>query len=306
MISLDGVGKRFGDRDAVADITLTIERGALCVLVGPSGAGKSTVLRMINALVPADRGAIRIDGRDILEIEPTELRRGIGYVIQSIGLFPHWTVARNIATVPRLLGWPAERIASRVRELSELLQLDASLLDRYPHQLSGGQQQRVGVARALAGDPGIMLMDEPFGALDPITRGTLQDALVRIHRRTAKTIVLVTHDMDEALRLGTHIAVLTNGALVQHGTPREVLEAPVDDFVQQFVGGAELGLRLLHLTPVRERVAPGTADGEPISADASLKQAVALMAASGRRVLPVRDAQGRALGIVAIHDLVRP
>jgi osmoprotectant transport system ATP-binding protein len=306
MISLEAVGKRFGGRDAVAGVTLRIDPGALCVLVGPSGAGKSTVLRMINALVPADRGAIRIDGRDIRDIEPTQLRRGIGYVIQSIGLFPHWTVAQNIGTVPRLLEWPADRIARRVHELADLLQLDADLLGRYPHQLSGGQQQRVGVARALAGDPGIVLMDEPFGALDPITRETLQGELARIHRRTGKTIVFVTHDMDEALRLGTQIAVLEGGRLVQQGAPRALLQVPANDFVRQFVGGAELGLRQLHLTPVRERVSPGTAEGEPIAADASLKQAMSLMVASGRRALPVRDSDGRALGIVRLEHLVQP
>ena len=306
MISLENVGKRFGGRDAVAGVTLQIERGALCVLVGPSGAGKSTVLRMINALAPSDRGVIRIDGRDIRDIEPTELRRGIGYVIQSVGLFPHWTVELNVATVPRLLDWPAERIARRVRDLADLLQLDGDLLGRYPHQLSGGQQQRVGVARALAGDPPIVLMDEPFGALDPITRETLQGELARIHRQTGKTIVFVTHDMDEALRLGTQIAVLENGLMVQSGTPRELLEAPANDFVRQFVGGAELGLRQLHLTPVRERVTPGAADGEPIASDASLKQAMALMVATGRRALPVEDDTGRVVGILRLDDLVRP
>jgi osmoprotectant transport system ATP-binding protein len=304
MIALERVSKRFNGQAVVQEVSLGVVKGALCVLVGPSGAGKSTVLRMINALVAPDSGAIRIAGRDIGAIEPTALRRGIGYVIQSVGLFPHWSVEDNIATVPRLLGWDKARIAARVAELIALLRLEPELATRRPHELSGGQQQRVGVARALAADPDIVLMDEPFGALDPITRQTLQAELARIHAATGKTIVFVTHDMDEALSLGTQIAVLDGGRLVQHDAPRALLAEPANDFVRQFVGGAEAGLRQLLLIRVRERATPGTADGEPISADASLKEALAVMIASGRRRLPVRDGDGVAR-VLDLADLVR-
>jgi osmoprotectant transport system ATP-binding protein len=305
MITLDRVSKRFNGQPVVEDVSLAVDKGALCVLVGPSGAGKSTVLRMINALVAADAGTIRVAGRDIRTVEPTELRRSIGYVIQSVGLFPHWSVADNIATVPRLLGWEKSRIAARVAELVALLQLEPALAERRPHELSGGQQQRVGVARALAADPEIVLMDEPFGALDPITRQTLQAELARIHAATAKTIVFVTHDMDEALSLGTQIAVLQDGRLVQHGAPRTLLAEPANDFVRQFVGGAEASLRQLLLVRVRERMVAGTAAGEPIGADASLKQALAVMLASGRRRLPVHDGNGNALGVFELGALVQ-
>lgn len=307
MIELSSVTKRYADRTVVDGVSLTIASGAFCVLVGPSGSGKSTTLKMINRLIDVDDGTITVDGADIRDVPAEDLRRGMGYVIQSIGLFPHWTVADNIATVPRLLKWPEERVQARVQELIGLLQLDADeVAQRFPHELSGGQQQRIGVARALAADPNIVLMDEPFGALDPITRDTLQGELQRIHAATGKTIVFVTHDMDEALKLGTQIAILDEGRLVQCGTPEEILRAPANDFVRTFIGGADYGLRLLAVAKVRDHVrANGALDGPPISADASLKEALSMMIASHREALPVRDAKGRQLGAVHLADLAR-
>jgi len=240
MIELDHVSHAVPGRTIVDGVSLTIGRGEFCALVGPSGSGKSTTLKMINRLVPATAGAVRIDGRDIRERPAEQLRRSIGYVIQSIGLFPHWTVAENIATVPRLLDWPAEKRRARVAELLDLLRLDAAEGAKYPHQLSGGQQQRIGVARALAADPDILLMDEPFGALDPITRAALQTELGAIHRRLAKTILFVTHDIDEALRLADRVAILDRGMLVQLGPPEEILAKPASDFVREFIGDPEL------------------------------------------------------------------
>jgi osmoprotectant transport system ATP-binding protein len=213
--------------------------GAFCVLLGPSGCGKSTTLRMINRLVPFDSGMIRIAGDDVRTVPPEVLRRRIGYAIQSIGLFPHWTVEDNIATVPRLLNWPRHSIRDRVTELLELLRLDPeSYRRKYPHQLSGGEQQRIGVARALAADPELLLMDEPFGAVDPITRDALQSEIARIHAATKKTIVFVTHDIEEALRLATVIAILERGRLAQWGAPIDIVERPASQFVRDFVGCA--------------------------------------------------------------------
>jgi osmoprotectant transport system ATP-binding protein len=240
MIELDHVAHIVGGRRIVDDLSLTVADGELCALVGPSGSGKSTTLKMINRMLPVSEGVIRIDGTDVARRQPEELRRSIGYVIQSIGLFPHWTVADNIATVPRLLNWPEARRRARVAELFDLLRLDPAEAGKYPHQLSGGQQQRVGVARALAADPKILLMDEPFGALDPITRKALQAELASIHHRLGKTIIFVTHDIDEALVLADRIALLAGGKLVQVGTPEEILANPASDFVRDFVGDPEL------------------------------------------------------------------
>ncbi|HEX9489546.1 MAG TPA: ABC transporter ATP-binding protein, partial [Stellaceae bacterium] len=227
MIELDHVTKRYGNSIVVDDLSLAIRDGEFCVIIGSSGAGKSTALKMINQLIPPSAGAIRIDGKDAATVAPEELRRRMGYVIQSIGLFPHWTVERNIGAVPALLGWPAARIRDRTRELLALLKLDPEGFRRkYPHQLSIGQQQRVGIARALAADPDVLLMDEPFGALDPITRDALQSEIARIHRQSRKTIVFVTHDMEEALKLASRIAVMDRGRVIQAGTPREILAAP--------------------------------------------------------------------------------
>ena len=219
MIELKAASKSFGGTPAVDGVCLRIEAGAFCVLVGPSGCGKSTTLRMINAMIAPDAGAVEIGGRNVVSLDAIALRRSIGYVIQSVGLFPHWTVAANIGAVPQLLGWDKNKIAGRVEEIAEALQIDPSQLPRYPRELSGGQQQRVGVARALAADPGIMLMDEPFAALDPVSRAALQNELRRLHAASGKTIVFVTHDMNEALRLASQIVVMNAGRIVQAGAP---------------------------------------------------------------------------------------
>ncbi|MEJ0097362.1 MAG: ABC transporter ATP-binding protein [Bauldia sp.] len=238
MISFEKVVKAYEGRRALDDATFQVEDGEFCIFVGPSGAGKSTALRLINRMIAPDGGTIRLGEVDIATLEPVALRRRLGYVIQSIGLFPHWSVARNIATVPSLLGWPKERIRARVDELLVLVDLDpATYRDRPPNQLSGGQQQRVGLARALAADPQILLMDEPFGALDAVTRDTLQGEMIRIRAATGKTILMVTHDIDEAVRLATRIVVFENGQVVQNARPAELLSAPANDFVRALVGG---------------------------------------------------------------------
>jgi osmoprotectant transport system ATP-binding protein len=307
MIDLDRVSKAYGGSRVVNELSMTVPEGAFCVLLGPSGCGKSTTLRMINRLVAFDSGTIRVGGEDIRQVPPEALRRRIGYAIQSIGLFPHWRVEDNIATVPRLLGWPRTRVRDRVSELLELLRLDpASYRSKYPHQLSGGEQQRVGVARALAADPDLLLMDEPFAAVDPVTRAALQEEIVRIHRATQKTILFVTHDIEEALILASDIAILDHGRLAQWGTPLDLLEHPVSDFVAGFVGGAASGLKLLSLRTVAERLHPGeAAEGEPLPSDASLRDAFAAMATRHTERLPVVDRAGRPLGVITLQDLVR-
>jgi len=307
MIELEHISKRYDGRPVVDDLSLTVPDGAFCILLGPSGCGKSTTLRMINRLVPFDSGAIRIAGEDIRDVPEEALRRRIGYAIQSIGLFPHWTVEDNIATVPRLLNWPGRRIRDRVTELLELLRLDPeSYRRKYPHQLSGGEQQRIGVARALAADPELLLMDEPFGAVDPITRDALQNEIARIHAATKKTIVFVTHDIEEALRLATIIAILERGRLAQWGAPIDIVEHPASAFVRDFVGGEGSGLKLLGLRKIAERMRlGGSAAGLPLSADASLREALAAMTERHTDRLPVADASGRAIGIIMLADLVR-
>jgi osmoprotectant transport system ATP-binding protein len=245
MIELDHVTKRFGDGPAavtaVDDLTLNVGDGEVVALVGSSGSGKTTTLRMINRLIEPTAGTIRIDGEDIRGRSDTELRRGIGYVIQQAGLFPHRTVIDNVVTVPRLLGWDRRTSKTRAKELLELVGLDPTMADRYPAQLSGGQQQRVGVARALAADPPVLLMDEPFGAVDPIVRATLQREFARLQRELGKTVVFVTHDVDEAMLLGDRIAVLeTGGRLAQLATAQELLSAPASPFVADFLGGRQL------------------------------------------------------------------
>jgi osmoprotectant transport system ATP-binding protein len=254
MISLEHVSKRFpGQRvPAVTDLSLEIGEGETVCLVGPSGCGKTTTMRMINRLIEPTSGSIRVDGNDVMSQDPVALRRGIGYVIQSIGLLPHRTIAQNIATVPKLVGWDDESIKSRVEELREIFQLDPELLERYPSELSGGQRQRVGVARALAVDPPVMLMDEPFAAVDPIVRARLQDQFLDIQRALKKTIVFVTHDIDEAIKMADRIAILNVGGVVeQFAQPEEILRAPANAFVERFVG-AERGLKRLALIPVSE------------------------------------------------------
>ena len=307
MIALENIVKIEAGRRIVDDVSLAIDKGQFCALVGSSGAGKSTTLKMINRLIDPSAGAIRIDGQDVARLGVVELRRRIGYVIQSIGLFPHWTVAQNIATVPRLLRWPEARIGARVEELLALLRLDDTLYrDKFPHQLSGGQQQRVGVARALAADPATLLMDEPFGALDPPTRAALGDELRDIQRRTRKTIIFVTHDIDQALRLADQVAIMHQGRLEQAGTPLEILERPAGDFVRDFVGRSELGLKILSLRRVGERLRRGeAAAGEPVPENLPLSEALSQMILRHSERLPVADASGALAGSVALADLVR-
>jgi len=307
MIELDRVTKRYGNSIVVDDLSLAIRDGEFCVIIGSSGAGKSTALKMINQLIPLSAGVIRIDGKDAASVVPEELRRRMGYVIQSIGLFPHWTVERNVGAVPALLGWPAARIRDRTRELLVLLKLDPEgFWRKYPHQLSIGQQQRVGIARALAADPDVLLMDEPFGALDPITRDALQSEIARIHRESRKTIVFVTHDMEEALKLASRIAVMDRGRLIQAGTPLEILASPANDFVRDLVGQDEVGIRLLSVETVGNRLRRGeAAPHQPIAATASLRQALSRMIAERTDRLAVADAEGRPIGALHLSDIVR-
>jgi osmoprotectant transport system ATP-binding protein len=305
VIGFDAVEKFYGGQRVLGPLTFTIPQGALCVFVGPSGCGKSTTLKMINALIAPDAGTVSIDGTPVHARSPEELRRGIGYVIQSGGLFPHWRVRDNIATVPRLLGWEEAQIASRVDELAGIIAIDPALLDRFPHQLSGGQQQRVGVARALAADPGIILMDEPFGALDPVTRAALQKELARLHAETGKMIVLVTHDMDEALALGTMIVVMQRGEVAQSGAPAEILARPRNDFVRDFVGGDDAALKLLEFRTIENAIRHGVRiSGDPVPVSTTFRSAFAKMMAEGRTALPVEDDSGVYLGIVHIDSLL--
>ncbi|HKM71005.1 MAG TPA: ABC transporter ATP-binding protein [Stellaceae bacterium] len=307
MIEIDTVSKSYGERPVVDCLSLTVGDGVLCVLLGSSGCGKSTTLRMINRLIPMDSGTIRVGGEDVRRVPPEALRRRIGYAIQSIGLFPHWTVEDNIATVPRLLKWRQARVRDRVAELLELFRLDAETYrGKYPHQLSGGEQQRVGVARALAADPELLLMDEPFAAVDPITRDALQTELARIHRATGKTIVFVTHDIEEALRLATVIAIMDRGRIIQIDAPLEILERPANDFVRDFVGHQGLGLKLLSVRRIADRLRRGeTAEGEPLALDASLGEALSAMTARRTDRLSVCDTEGRRVGVITLGDLVR-
>ena len=257
MIEADGLTKRYGDVVVVRDVSLRVRAGELVVLLGGSGSGKTTILKMINRLIEPTAGSVRLDGVDTADLPPHELRRRIGYVFQRIGLFPHLTVGENVAVTPGLLGWPPERIAARVDELLGLVELDPALRDRRPSELSGGQQQRVGVARALAAEPRVMLLDEPFGALDPVTRERLQQSFLHIRETLALTTVFVTHDMTEALTLADRIAVLHEGRLLQLGTPRDLLTRPADAYVDRLMS-----------TPRRQAAAvdaliAGTTDGAP-------------------------------------------
>jgi osmoprotectant transport system ATP-binding protein len=291
VIRLSGVSKVFGPTSAVAvrDLSLEIGDGEFVCLVGPSGCGKTTTLKMINRLIEPTSGVIEVGGRDITTVPPFELRRGIGYVIQQVGLFAHRTVSGNIATVPNLLGWDKEKTSERVAELMDLVGLDPSLGDRYPSELSGGQQQRVGVARALAADPPVLLMDEPFGAVDPLVRDRLQDELGRLQERLRKTIVFVTHDIDEAVKLADRVAVLNiGGILEQCAAPAELLAHPANAFVESFLGPRR-GVRRLSLLKVSDvnvdaddALDGAPTDGAPtVAGDATLLDALQAILRAG-------------------------
>jgi osmoprotectant transport system ATP-binding protein len=304
-IVFDHVTKRYPGREqpALDDLSLEIPAGTFCVLVGPSGGGKTTALKMINRLIPFDSGEIRIDGRSILDLPLVELRRGIGYVIQQIGLFPHMTVGDNVGTVPRLLGWDKRRTRTRSLELLELVGLEAGDASRYPSQLSGGQRQRVGLARALAADPPVLLMDEPFGALDPITRLRLQTELKRLHREVGKTVIFVTHDIDEAITMGDRIAILRQGGvLAQYDTPDAILAHPADDFVKEFIGEdralRRLALRTLNDVPL----GPVDGDGPRLPAETSVRNAVSQMLEVHAEQVVVMGADGEELGVFRLDD----
>ncbi|MFL5826856.1 MAG: ABC transporter ATP-binding protein [Thermoleophilaceae bacterium] len=309
-LTFDDVTKRYAGRGqaAVDHLSLRIPAGEICVLVGPSGAGKTTALKMVNRLIPFDSGDIEIDGRSILDFEISELRRGIGYVIQQVGLFPHMNVEANVATVPRLRGWDRKRTHERVRELLELVGLDPDGdLRRYPAQLSGGQRQRVGLARAMAADPPLMLMDEPFGAIDPITRSRLQDEFLRLHRQIRKTVIFVTHDIDEAIKMGDRIAILRQGgALAQYDTPDAILANPADDFVAEFVGAdrALKRLSLVRLADLQLDAVPTEANGIPSApSEASLHDALSLLLSEGTTRLLVTDDDGKPVGVARLEQI---
>ena len=306
MIEIDTLSKAYNGSMVVDRVSFAVPPGTVAAVVGTSGSGKTTLLRMINRLVEPDSGMVRIDGEDTGAVRAHELRRRIGYVIQGYGLFPHRTVAENIATVPRLLGWEKARTARRADELMEVFQLDpGEYRNRFPRELSGGQQQRVGVARALAAEPNILLMDEPFGALDPIIRSKAREDLAAIQKKFGTTIILVTHDMDEAISLGDTIAVMDKGRLLQYGTPIDILLNPATPFVGELVGMSDRPFRLLSLTSVDAVVEPGEAAGPPIAATASLRDAFGEMLWSGRTALPVVSGDNTLMGRVTYEEISR-
>jgi osmoprotectant transport system ATP-binding protein len=307
MIEIRGLVKQFpgAAHPAVNHLTLTIPEGEVCVLIGPSGCGKTTTMRIINRMIEPDQGSVLVAGRDVMNTDPVSLRRSIGYVIQQIGLFPHWSIADNIATVPKLLGWDAARITARVDELLDLIGMDpATFRSRFPRELSGGQKQRIGVARALAADPPVMLMDEPFGAIDPITRARLQDEFLRILRGLKKTVVFVTHDIDEAIKMGDRIAILRDGALVQYATPEAILAQPADVFVESFVG-TDRALKRLALIRTDALIEPpgSAAPAHAIGGQASLRDALALMFETGTDSLAVTGSGGVVLGTLSLAGI---
>jgi osmoprotectant transport system ATP-binding protein len=306
VIRYEQATKRYGPGPPAVDgLTLEVPAGETCVLVGPSGGGKTTALKMVNRLVEPTSGRVLIDGRDVATTDPVTLRRGIGYVIQQVGLFPHLDVAANVATVPRLLGWDRRRVETRVDELLDLVGLEpATYRHRRPDELSGGQRQRVGVARALAADPPVLLMDEPFGAVDPVTRARLQDEFLRLQGSLRRTVVLVTHDIDEALRLGDRLAVLaTGGRLEQYGTPAEVLARPATPFVAGFVGAGRT-LRRLDLLSAADALRPadGAGRGPAVAPAATLAEVMAALLTGDAPSVPVVDG-GVVLGAVTLDSI---
>jgi len=302
MITMAHVTKRFteGGPASVDDLSITVPEGTTTALIGPSGCGKTTTMRMINRLIEPTEGKIIVNGEDVTKVNPVNLRRHIGYVIQQVGLFPHMTIAQNIASVPKLLGWAEARIKTRTEELLHLVGLDPmEMLKRYPRQLSGGQRQRIGVARALAADPPVLLMDEPFGAIDPIARTRLQDEFRQILQRVRKTVVLVTHDLDEAIRLGDRIAIMKSGKIVQYDTPDTILSHPADGFVENFVG-IDRAIKRLSLFTVKDAMsgAEPREGAKKIAPTGSLRDALALMVAANSDELAVVDDTGAHKGRV--------
>jgi osmoprotectant transport system ATP-binding protein len=304
MIEIEDVSRLYQDVAVVDHISMNVPEGQITAIVGTSGSGKTTLLRIINRLIEPSSGRVLIDGVDTSTIPAFELRRKIGYVIQGNGLFPHRTVAQNIATVPKLLGWAKARIAKKVDELLALFQLEPEQYrDRMPAELSGGQQQRVGVARALAAEPKLLLMDEPFGALDPIIRKKAQADLRAIQQRLGTTIVLVTHDIEEAIHLGDSIAVLDKGKLLQCAPPIEIVTHPATEFVGELLGSGDRAFRLLALRPIAKFVEPGTADGAPIGIGLTLRDALEEALWTGRDAVPVADAEGTIVGRLTLQKL---
>jgi osmoprotectant transport system ATP-binding protein len=310
-IEFAAVTKRYPGRAAAAvrELTLSVPAGEICVLIGPSGSGKTTAMKMVNRLISITEGDITIGGQSVRSLDVTELRRGIGYVFQQIGLFPHMSVADNIGTVPRLLGWPKQRIRARVGELLELVGLEQGDAKRYPGQFSGGQRQRIGVARAMAADQPIMLMDEPFGAVDPITRDRLQNDFLRLHAEVRKTVIFVTHDIDEAIKMGDRMAILKDGELVQYGSPDEILASPTNDFVADFVG-ADRGLKRLGLRTLGEvdGLASSPRNGSRVpeaGPDMSLRDALSLMLTEGTGELEVHGDDGGVRGYLTLEAVSR-
>jgi osmoprotectant transport system ATP-binding protein len=310
-IAFNDVVKQYPGREraAVQKLSFTVPPGEICVLIGPSGCGKTTALKMVNRLISISDGDITIDGQSVRALELTQLRRGIGYVFQQIGLFPHMTIEANIGSVPRLLGWSKQRIRDRAGELLELVGLDPTAdLKRYPGEFSGGQQQRIGVARAMAADPPIMLMDEPFGAIDPIARERLQNDFLRLHRQVRKTVIFVTHDIDEAIKMGDRIAIMRDGHLVQMDTADEILAHPTDEFVASFVG-ADRGLKRLRVRTLEDlelSPANGAGSSEPaLPRRTSLHDALSTMLAEGTSEIQVTDADGNVLGSATLDMIAR-
>lgn len=305
MIEFENVTKVYDDgTEAVSNLSFDVPEGDLLTLVGPSGCGKTTTMRMVNALVEPTAGEIYVDGEPLTERDPIELRRDVGYVIQEVGLFDHMSVGENVGIVPDIVGWDDDRIDDRVDELVDLVQLPPDSREKYPSELSGGQRQRVGVARALAAEPDILLMDEPFGALDPITREELQDEFLGIQEQLDVTIVFVTHDVDEALKMGDRVAVLRDGELVQMDTPRSILSAPKNEFVESFIGEDRL-LKLLGTIPVREEMRAGTdgpRDGPTVSPDDVLRTAFQLILRSQHDEITVVE-DGEVVGALSRADV---